>query len=137
MRALFKSKKRVVLVLLVFCAIAIAVLATQFAVMEMVSTSMEPLISGQGKPPSRRGDLLIIKRWFRISSLRTGDLVVVDIPAPNGRVRTVRKIDQQPDTPAGQFYVRAVSKTGIDSRSFGPLPAQDIRGRVVWIIRRS
>ena len=96
---------------------------------------MQPVIAGQGAPPSHVGDLLVITRWFRVASLRTGDLVTVDIPTPTGRVRTVRRIEQQPDTPVGQYFVRAVSDSGIDSRQFGPLPASNIYGRVIWIIQ--
>ena len=110
-------------------------LSLRFSVMEMGSTSMQPLVAGQGAPPSRIGDFVVVAKWFRVASLRTGDLVTVDIPTPTGRVRTVRRIEQQPDTPAGQFYVRAANDSGIDSRQFGPLPASDIHGRVVWILR--
>jgi signal peptidase I len=110
-------------------------LSLRFSVMEMGSTSMQPLIAGQGAPPSRIGDFVVVAKWFRVASLRTGDLVVVNIPSSTGRVRTLRKIEQQPDTPAGQFYVRAVTDIGIDSRQFGPLKASNIYGRVIYIIR--
>ena len=133
MRTFFQ--KRVALVALAVCIIIIVVLFSGFSVVEMSSTSMQPVIAGQGAPPSRAGDLVVVAKWFRVASLRTGDLVAVDIPTPTGRVRTVRRIEQQPDTPAGQFYVRAESDSGIDSRQLGPLPASDIHGRVVWILR--
>jgi len=133
MRTFFQN--RVVIVPLAVCAVVIVVSFSGFSVMEMGSTSMQPVIAGQGAPPSHAGDLLVVTRWFRVASLRTGDLVTVDIPTPMGRVRTVRRIEQQPDTPAGRFYFRAASDSGIDSRQFGPLPASDIRGRVVWILR--
>ena len=133
MRTLFH--KKAVIVALVVCVIVIVVLFSGFSVMEMGSTSMQPVIAGQGAPPSRAGDLVVVAKRFRVASLHTGDLVVVDIPTPTGRVRTVRRIEQQSDTPAGQFCVRAESDNGIDSRQFGPLPASDIHGRVIWILR--
>jgi signal peptidase I len=131
MRTFFQ--KKVVIVALAVFAVVIVVLFSGFSVMEMGSTSMQPVITGKGEPPSHAGDLVLATKWFRVAALRTGDLVIVDIPTPTGRVRTVRRIEQQPDTPAGQFFVRAES--GIDSRQFGPLPASDIHGRVVWILR--
>ena len=133
MRTFFQ--KRVVIVLIAVCAVVFVVLFSGFSVMEMGSTSMQPVIAGQSAPPSRAGDLVVVAKWFRVASLRTGDFVTVDIPTPTGRVRTVRRIEQQPDTPAGQFYFRAARDSGIDSRQFGPLPASDIHGRVVWILR--
>jgi signal peptidase I len=134
MRTFFQ--KRVVIVALVACVVAIIILFSGFSLKEMGSTSMQPLIMGKGEPPSHAGDLIVIAKWFRIASLRTGDLVIVDIPTPTGCVHTVRRIEQQPDTPTGQFYLRAESDNGIDSRQFGPLPASDIHGRVIWILRR-
>jgi signal peptidase I len=132
-RAFFQ--KRAVIVLLAVCVLVIVVLFSGFSMMEMGSTSMQPVIAGQGAPPSRDGDLVVVAKWFRVTSLRTGDLVVVDIPTPTGRVRTVRRIEQQPDTPLGRFYLKAESDNGIDSRQFGSLPASDIHGRVIWILR--
>jgi type IV secretory pathway protease TraF len=122
-------------VVLAACAVIAVLLFAGFSVMEMGSPSMQPLVAGQGAPPSRSGDWVLVAKWFHTASLRTGDLVVVNIPTSTGRVRTLRKIEQQPDTPAGQFYVKAVSNSGIDSRQFGPFPASNIYGRVIWIIR--
>ena len=137
MRAFSKYRKGVGVAVLALLAIVVAVCGVQFYIMEMGSTSMQPLISGQGDPPSHSGDFVVVARYFRTGSLRTGDLVVVDVPTPTGRVRTVRQIQQQPNTPAGQFYVRAIAEGGIDSRQFGPLLRHEIRGRVVWIHKRS
>ena len=79
--------------------------------------------------------IIVAVKRFHAASLRSGDLVVVDIPTPEGRVLTVRKIEQQPDTMAGQFYLRAVNTNGYDSRQFGALQVADIRGKVIWIFR--
>jgi signal peptidase I len=93
----------------------------------MSTDSMRPLIA--------TNDIVVAAKWFHMASLRAGDLVVADIPIPKGRVLTIRQIEQQPNIPAGQFYLRAVNTNGIDSRQFGALPAKDIRGRVIWIMK--
>ena len=81
-------------------------------------------------------DIVVAVKWFHTSSLHSGDLVVADIPIPGGgSVLTVRKIEQQTNTPVGQFYLRAVNTNGLDSHFFGPLPVAAIQGRVIWIIR--
>lgn len=133
MRAIFQ--KKVALVVLTVFVFVVIVICCGFSVMLMGSGSMQPVITGQGMTGYNAGDLVVVAKWFRVDSLRTGDLVAVDIPTPSGRVRTVRRIEQQADTPAGKFYLRAASDNGIDSRQFGPLPASDIRGKVIWILR--
>lgn len=133
MRAFFQ--KRAVIVLFAAVVAVIAVLFSGFSFIEMGSTSMEPLIGGQGSPPSRRGDTIVVAKWFRVASLRPGDLVVVDIPTPTGRVRTVRRVERRADAPVGCFYLRAESDNGIDSRYFGPLPGSDIKGKVVAVLK--
>jgi hypothetical protein len=67
-------------VVLAGCSVIAVVLFAGFSVMEMGSTSMQPLVAGQGVPPSRAGAFVVVAKWFRVASLRTGDLVVVDIP---------------------------------------------------------
>lgn len=103
--------------------------------MAMESNSMSPLVNGSTTPRAHDGDTVISSRWFRQSSVRTGDLLVADIPTPGGRIRTVRRVEQQAGTPAGWYYLRAISTNGYDSRHFGLLPAKDIRGKVLWVYR--
>ncbi len=122
---------RSVIALLAVLLLIAVVAFSGFSVMEMASTSMEPLITGRGSPPSHDGDLVVFAKWFSLDSLRAGDLVVVNVPTPDGRALTVRKVEQQPDTPAGHVYVRSAQDGGIDSRQFGPLSSSHIHGRVV------
>ena len=106
----------------------VVVARSLFIVSPMKTGSMQPLIA--------TNDIVVAAKWFHISSLRDGDLVVADIPiSGGGSVLTVRKIEQQTNTPAGQFYLRAASITGVDSHSFGALPAAAIRGKVIWIFK--
>jgi hypothetical protein len=56
------------------------------------------------------------------------------IPTPTGRVSNVRKIEQHPNTPVGQLYLRTVNTNSLD-RQLGTLPAKDIRAKVIWIIK--
>ena len=99
-----------------------------FIVSPMQTGSMQPLIA--------TNDIVVATKLFHTSSLRSGDLVVADIPIPDGsHILTVRQIEQQTNTPAGQFYLQAASTNGLDSHFFGALPASAIRGRVIWIIR--
>ena len=135
MRNFFQSKKRVVWVAVGLCVIALIMARASFLCARMDSPSMEPVVKGNTTPQSHDGDCVVAWRWFRGASLRSGDLVLVDIPTPTGQVRTIRQIEQQPGIPVGQFYLRAVSTNGLDSRRFGTLPAQAIRGRVVWILK--
>lgn len=126
--------RRVIVLLAVLLLIAV-VAFSGFSVMEMASMSMEPLITGRGSPPSHVGDLVVFAKWFSLDSLRAGNLVVVSIPTPDGRVLTVRTVERQPDTPTGHVYVRSAKDSGIDSRQLGPLSGSHIHGRVVWVIR--
>jgi signal peptidase I len=127
MRTFTKIAVRTVLILIAAFLLFVLVVRSLFIVSPMRTGSMQPLIA--------TNDIVVAAKWFHVASLRSGDLVAVDIPTPGGRVLTIRKIEQQSDTPVGQFYLRAVSTNGVDSHFFGPLPAADIRGRVIWIIR--
>jgi hypothetical protein len=94
----------------------------------MRTGSMQPLIASN--------DIVIAAKWFKVASLRNGDLVVVALPIPGGsKILTIRKIEQQTNTPAGQFYLIAASTNGIGSRRLGAFQTADIRGRVIRIFR--
>lgn len=97
---------------------------------------VSPMRTGSMQPLIATNDIVVATKLFHTSSLRSGDLVVADIPIPDGsHILTVRKIEQQTNTPAGQFYLQAASTKGLDSHFFGALPASAIRARVIWIIR--
>lgn len=133
---MFSTSKRVLAIAVAASCLAISIFFyVTFSIQEMSSDSMEPLISGEKISPAHEGDFVILTKWFSAASLRSGDLVAVEIPIPNGRVLTIREIDQRTNTPAGQFYLRAVNTNGIDSRQLGSIPSKDIRAKVIWVIK--
>src|ERR1017187_686052 len=128
MRTFTKIALRTVLILIAAFLLFVVVVRSLFIVSPMQTGSMQPLIA--------TNDIVVATKLFHTSSLRSGDLVVADIPIPDGsHILTVRKIKQQTNTPAGQFYLQAASTNGLDSHFFGALPASAIRGRVIWIFR--
>jgi signal peptidase I len=127
MRTVIKISVRVVIGLVVVYLVLLLLAHSVFITARMSSGSMSPLIGSN--------DVVIATRLFHTTSLRSGDLVLVSLPLGEHSVLTVRKIEQQTNTPAGQFYLQAVSTNGVDSRFLGALPAADIRGRVIWIAR--
>jgi signal peptidase I len=130
MRTFTKIAVRSVLILILVCVLFVIAVRSLFIVSPMRTGSMQPLIA--------TNDIVVATKLFHTSSLRSGDLVVADIPIPDGsHILTVRKIEQQTNTPAGQFYLQAASTNGLDSHFFGALPASAIRGRVIWIYRGS
>ena len=128
MKTFTKIAVRSVLILILVCLLFVFVVRTAFIVSPMPTDSMQPLIS--------TNCTIVAARWFHTASLHSGDFVIADIPLPDSkRVLTVRQIEQQPDTPAGQFYLRAANTNGWDSRQFGTLPASNIVGRVLWVLK--
>jgi hypothetical protein len=135
MRRFIKIAVSTVLILAAAFLLFSVAVRSSFIVMRMYTNTMQPLIT--------TNDVVIAAKHFNVASLRSGDLVVVDIGPylqsypPVSHMLTVRKIEQQTNPLAGQFYLRAVSTNGIDSRQLGALPAAAIRGRVIWILRGS
>lgn len=128
MRTFTKIAVRSALILILVCLIFVVVVRRAFIVSPMPTDSMQPLIS--------TNSTIVAAKWFRMASLHSGDFVIADIPLPDSkRVLTVRQIEQEPDTPAGQFYLRAANTNGWDSRQFGALPASNIVGRVLWVLK--
>lgn len=129
MRTFIKIAVRTVLVLFVVFVLFVLVVRSLFIVLPMPTNSMRPLLT--------TNDVVVAAKWFHIDSLRSGDLVVVALPLPGGigSILTVRKIDQQTNTPAGRFYLSAAGTNGVDSRLLGTLSAADIRGRVIRVFR--
>jgi predicted PurR-regulated permease PerM len=128
MKTVTKIAVRTALILVLVCLLFVVVVHSAFIVSPMSSDSMQPLIS--------TNSTIIAARWFHTASLHSGDFVIADIPLPDSnRVLTVRQIEQQSDTLAGQFYLRAANTNGLDSRQFGTLPASNIVGRVLWVLK--
>lgn len=127
MKMLVKIIVGTVLILVAVLVISIIALHSYYIFMRMPTNTMQPLIT--------TNDIVVAAKHFDLASLRNGDLVVVALPVGIDSVLTVRKIEQQTNTPAGQFYLVAASTNGIDSRLVGPVPAADLRGKVTQIVR--
>lgn len=115
---------------------------------EMVSSSMEPTISGRGNPPIKRGDTVFYTTCFSRRAIAQGDLVLVAYTDTNNNqtVKTVRRVAQVPTNSSLtaeakdakrplQFRVKADAPKGADSDNFGPLPEDCITGKVIYILR--
>jgi signal peptidase I len=121
---------RVVVGLVAVYLVVLLLAHSIFVYTRMGGDSMSPLI--------RSNDFVVGTRLFHTSSLHDGDLVIANIPTPGGAIiHTVRKIEQQRDTPVGQFYLLGVATNAVDSRWLGAFPARDIQAKVIWIIKRS
>ena len=130
MRTVTKITLRVVIGLVAVYLVLLLLAHSVFIVARMGSESISPRIGAN--------DFVIATKWFRTTTLHSGDLVLVTLQSPDGHsVVTVREIEQQTNTPPGEFYLQAAKTNGIDSRFLGALPASDIRGRVIWIWRGS
>jgi signal peptidase I len=129
MKKFIKIAVSTILILVVAFLLFVVAVRSFYIVMRMSTNTMQPLIT--------TNDVVIAARHFDVASLRTGDLVVVALPVADYSTLTVRKIEQQTNTPAGQFYLVAASTNGVDSRFLGPLPASVVRGKVIRILRGS
>jgi len=130
MRTVTKIGLRLILGLVAVYLLVLLLAHSVFTVSRMGGDSMSPLIGSN--------DFIIATRCFRTDSLHNGDLVIAYIPTAGGVViHTVRKVEQQPHTPSGQFYLLGVATNAVDSRWLGAFPAQAIRAKVLWIVRGS
>lgn len=130
MRTFIKIAVRTVLILIAIFLLLVLVVRSFFIVLPMPTNSMRPLLT--------TNDVVVAKKWFDASSLQNGDLVVVSLPIQDGKgtkILTVRIIDQQTNTPTGQFYLSAAGTNGVDSKFLGTLPAADIRGKIIRVYK--
>ena len=111
---------------LVLLAVAV-VLGTEYVAVPwlVAGSSMEPTL--------RAGDRVLVDRWtLRHRAARAGDVVLLEGP---GGVSIVKRISERPGGPADSEQVWVVgdnAAVSVDSRQFGALPADRLRGRVVW-----
>jgi nickel-type superoxide dismutase maturation protease len=85
-------------------------------------------------PALRPGDWWVVRRG---GPIRPGDVVVVERPDRPGLLVVKRVVRRAGD---GWWVEGDNPAESDDSRQFGPVPAQAVRGRVVWryfpIVRR-
>ena len=87
------------------------------------------------RPLIMSNDIVVATKYFRVSSLHSGDLVVVELPPQMHSDLTVREIAYQTNVPSGGFYLRATSTNGLDSPWLGEFPFRNIKAKVIWIIK--
>lgn len=80
-------------------------------------------------PTLRDGDFVLVDPT---ASVAVGDLVLAE--HPDGELLVVKRLIEQIDD--GRVAVRSDNPAGTDSRTWGPLPATAIRGRVSLILNR-
>ncbi len=103
------------------------------SIREMGSDSMKPLIGGQGSPPSKQGDrVLVLTSFF---DPKEGDLVLIEIPTAEGAVETIRRIKSIERGAKVRFVVESIDPLGLDSRQFGSLPVEKLRGKILHIFK--
>ncbi|WP_231928574.1 S26 family signal peptidase [Micromonospora echinaurantiaca] len=129
---------RSVLLLAVGCVVAlgVAVLVAR-ALLQVVGVNGDSMT-----PTYREGDqLLVLRRGFR-RRLRVG-AVVVCLPPPGIRIKagdvdaaTQLMVKRVAALPAGQIYVLGdAPRHSLDSRAFGALPPELVRGVVIRRLR--
>jgi signal peptidase I len=84
-------------------------------------------------PEYQEGDFVLISKIpFFLRRLKPGDVVVFRQIAYGRMIKRIEKIDQY----AELFYVLGDHPDSKDSRHFGPVPCEDLIGKVIWHIRQ-
>jgi phage repressor protein C with HTH and peptisase S24 domain len=81
-------------------------------------------------PTYRAGDVLLWRRGGRAP--RSGDVVVVELP--DGRPLGVKRLDER--VGSGWLLLSDNPAAGTDSREFGAVPLEAVRGRVICRLYR-
>jgi nickel-type superoxide dismutase maturation protease len=95
----------------------------------VTGSSMEPTLAV--------GDLVIVDIWsYRYREPRTGEIVLVIGPLPDDNP-LVKRVAAAPAGDSGEhgtglWLLGDNAENSTDSRHFGPVPVDRIRGRIVW-----
>ncbi|MBN1148439.1 MAG: hypothetical protein JXA78_14360 [Anaerolineales bacterium] len=91
-------------------------------------------VTGESLSPDyREGDfVLLLKIPFFLRRLRQGDTVVFRQPYYGVMIKRVEWQSQG----GGLVYVLGAHPDSADSRKFGPVPREDLLGKVVWHIKK-
>ena len=82
-------------------------------------------------PEYNDGDYLLITTFsFMLRSLKPDDIVVFEHPVYGTMVKQIQYIDPS----AGEIFVVGTHPESTDSRHFGPIPQNWLRGKVLWQI---
>ncbi|OQA39343.1 MAG: hypothetical protein BWY50_02146 [Spirochaetes bacterium ADurb.Bin315] len=131
-----KTRSVMVAILGGLLAVAVLWIVSPLSIREMASDSMMPLIRGQGSPPSRSGDYLLLLTAPRLFTPKEGDLVLVEIPTRDGVVETVRRIKSIERCELSRYTVESLDPNGIDSRQFGSLGSEKLKAKVLHVFKR-
>ena len=90
-------------------------------------------ITGESLTPEyQEGDfVLVCKIPFLINPPSPGDVIAFNQPGYGLMIKHIQSI-----TPDGSIQVTGTHPESIDSRVFGPIRRSDIKGKVVWHIRK-
>jgi len=90
-------------------------------------------VRGQSLTPAfQEGDyVLLLRSSVPGLSIKAGDVVVFDQPRYGRLIKNVRQV-----LDSGQsFEVRGSLISSTDSRNFGPVPREQVLGKVIWHIK--
>ena len=84
-------------------------------------------------PDFREGEFVLMARSpFPSGKIREGDVIIFQQP---GYGKLIKRVNRVLDD--GQaFDVRGTQIESTDSRNFGPVPLENVSGKVIWHIRR-
>ncbi|GAB4372118.1 MAG: hypothetical protein Kow0062_08200 [Acidobacteriota bacterium] len=109
------------------CLIAGLALAYVAAPARVAGESMHPTL--------RSGDVVLMIRWpGRIRTIRRGDVVVADLGPAGAGPRVVKRVARVGRS-GGRVLLELRGDAGAaseDSRRWGPVPLEQVRGVVVW-----
>ena len=84
-------------------------------------------------PAFRDGDfVLVCKIPFLFDKLKQGDVIAFQ----HKEYGTMIKIVQGLATGEGEVNVIGTHENSVDSRRFGPIPYEDVLGKVIWHIKK-
>lgn len=91
-------------------------------------------VHGQSLAPDfREGDYILAAGVpFPSGKIRAGDVIIFRQPGYGMLVKYVRQVLES----GSSFDVRGTQIESSDSRNFGPVPAKNVTGKVVWHIRQ-
>ena len=90
-------------------------------------------VRGQSLIPTvQEGDyVLLLRTSFPGLSIKAGDVIVFDQPRYGRLIKNVRQVLD----PGQSFEVRGSQISSTDSRNFGPVPREQVLGKVIWHIK--
>jgi signal peptidase I len=81
-------------------------------------------------PTYRPGEAVLVARWWIAGAIREGDVVVCRLPAsiPGPPGYLVKRVISMA---SGQVCIQGDGECSYDSRAFGAIPRECVRGRVI------